>query len=122
MSDRRPPREHDRRRMVYLRSMNPVLAALLLLAGSADAQVAAESVPAAGTPPPPAAASDSATPPAPKSDAAAPPAGSTPIPEATAPQVPPKPGVPNDKLEILGKDIRLDAYQQFRALCRGATP
>lgn len=98
MSDRRPPREHDRRRMVYLDSMNSVLAALLLIAGNAEGQAAGEATPAAA-PPAPASAT---------------------IPEATAPQLPAKPGVPRESLKILGQDIRIEAYQQFRTLYEAA--
>jgi tetratricopeptide (TPR) repeat protein len=90
--------------MVYLRSMTPVLSVLLLIAGSAEAQSAAEIVPAAA-PPVPAAATPSS--------AAETPAA---IPDVTMPQVPAKPAVPREQLKILGQDIRIDAYQQFRAL------
>jgi tetratricopeptide (TPR) repeat protein len=75
--------------MVYLRSMNSALSVLLVIAGAAEGQAAAEGTPATGT---------------------------VAIPEATAPQVPAKPGAPHEKLKILGQDIRLEAYQQFRAL------
>lgn len=68
--------------------MNSVLAALLVTAGSAQGQAAVEQPPAAGAPA---------------------------IPEATAPQVPAKPGVPQERLKILGQDMRIEAYQQFRA-------
>jgi len=88
VSGRRPGREHDPRGMVYLRSMNFALAALFALASSAEGQVAAEVTPAPGP---------------------------VVIPEATAPPVPAKPGVPQERLKILGQDIRLEAYQQFRA-------
>jgi len=69
--------------------MYSALAALLIIAGSAREQAAAEPAPAAGAPP---------------------------IAEATAPQVPAKPGVPQERLKILGQDMRIEAYQQFRAL------
>jgi len=85
--------------MVYLPSMKFVLAALLLAAGSAEGQAVGETPPAAGAAPSPAA---------------------TAIPEATAPQLPPKPGVPQEKLKILGQDIRIEAYQQFRTLYEAA--
>jgi tetratricopeptide (TPR) repeat protein len=62
--------------------MQSVLAALLIVAGSAQEQAAVE----------------------------------PPIPEATAPQVPAKPESPKESLKILGEDIRIEAYQQFRAL------
>ncbi|MBM4219081.1 MAG: tetratricopeptide repeat protein [Gammaproteobacteria bacterium] len=69
--------------------MNSVLAALLITAGSTQGQADVE--------PPPAAVAPA-------------------IPEATVPQVPAKPGAPQERLKILGQDIRLEAYQQFRAL------
>ncbi len=75
--------------MVYLASMKSALAALLLVAGSAEGQTPAETPPAQGL---------------------------GPIPEATAPQQPPKPGVPSETLKILGQDMRIEAYQQFRTL------
>lgn len=93
MTGRRPPREHDRRGMVYLPSMKLVLTALLLVAGSAEGQATQEAPPATGP---------------------------APIPEATSPQLPPKPGVPQEKLKILGQDIRIEAYQQFRTLYEAA--
>ena len=75
--------------MVYLRSMNSVLSVLLVIASAAEGQAAAEA-----TPPP----------------------GPAPIPEATSSQVPAKADAPHEQLKILGQDIRLEAYQQFRAL------
>ncbi len=79
--------------MVYLASMKFALAALLLAASSAEGQTPVE------TPPP---------------------TGPAPMPEATAPQQPPKPGVPSETLKILGQDMRIEAYQQFRTLYESA--
>jgi tetratricopeptide (TPR) repeat protein len=82
-------REHDPRRMVYVRSMSPVLAALLLIAMTVEGQAAAEASPAAD---------------------------GQQLPEATADQAPAMPAIPRQQLKILGQDSRLEAYQQFRAL------
>jgi tetratricopeptide (TPR) repeat protein len=79
--------------MVYLAGMKSVLPALLLIAGSAEGQAPVETPPAASP---------------------------APIPEATAPQQPPKPGVPSESLKILGQDMRIEAYQQFRTLYESA--
>jgi tetratricopeptide (TPR) repeat protein len=75
--------------MVYLAGMTSVLAALLFIAASAQGQAAAEVTPAAGT---------------------------AALPEATSPQGAVKPDVPQERLKILGEDMRIEAYQQFRAL------
>jgi tetratricopeptide (TPR) repeat protein len=42
------------------------------------------------------------------------------LPEATAPQQPPKPAVPKQQLKILDQDSRLEAYGQFRELYEAA--
>ncbi|HVQ26436.1 MAG TPA: hypothetical protein VMV01_14720 [Planctomycetota bacterium] len=68
--------------------MNSLLSVLLVMAGAAEGQ-AAEPTPATGP---------------------------APFPEATSSQVLEKPGMPREQLKILGQDIRLEAYQQFRAL------
>ena len=115
--------EHDRQGMVYLSSMTSVLAALLLIAFSAEGQAVAETPPESG--PPVTAPVDAASPPVDAAstpiDPVAPPAGGVPvIPEATAPPGPAKQTVPHQQLKILGQDMRLEAYQQFRSLYESA--
>ncbi len=92
-------REHGPRRMVYVRSMTLVLAVLLLLAMPAEGQT---------TEPP---AGPSAAPSIP-ADTAGPPAAGDPGPE--------RPAVPRQQPKILDQDLRLEAYQQFRALYEDA--
>ena len=118
MSRHRPGREHDRQGMVYLSSMTSVLAALLLVASSAEGQAVAETPPESSPPAPVTAPVDAAATPI---DPVAPPAGGVPvIPEATAPSGPAKQAAPNLQLKILGQDMRLEAYQQFRSLYESA--
>jgi tetratricopeptide (TPR) repeat protein len=95
-----PAGEHDLRRVVYRRSMNPVLAVLLLAAAQADGQIAEAPAPIPATTQPQ---------PQPQPEAA------TTLPEATAPQQA-KPAAPRQQLRILAQDSRLEAYQQFRTL------
>jgi tetratricopeptide (TPR) repeat protein len=129
--------------MVYRRSMTPVLAALLLVAASAEGHLGEEPAPvgsgerpeATATVPVPATAEQPpANPPAsaptahaeahpatptPASGAAPPPpaAGApAPLPEATAPPQAVRPGSTHEPLKILAQDPRMDAYAQFRQL------
>lgn len=103
-------REHDRPGMVYGRSMTPVLAALLLFATPAEGQSeaatpAVQPAPAEGVP---------VTADAPASEA--PGAAPQRLPEATAGELPARSPVQRQQLRILGQDLRLEAYQQFRTL------
>ena len=119
--------EHDSARMVYRRSMAPVLAALLLAAASADGHIGEEPAPIASQATPQAAATTpaatapevAATPPADEAGEARA-DGITdeplPLPEATDPQVPAKPTVPEQQLRILPQGSRMEAYSQFRNL------
>jgi tetratricopeptide (TPR) repeat protein len=99
-----PAGEHDLRRVVYRRSMNPVLVVLLLAAAQADGQVGE-----APTPIPATTAPQQQAQPQPQPEA------DTTLPEATAPQQV-KPAAPRQQLRILAQDSRLEAYQQFRTL------
>ncbi|MGE0029882.1 MAG: tetratricopeptide repeat protein [Steroidobacteraceae bacterium] len=83
--------------MVYLSSMIPVLAALLLSATTSPQAVAETAAPA----PPPAAAAESTPPPAPGAAAPAPAFARPPASQAPA--------------TILALDPRMEAYEQFRA-------
>ncbi len=113
----REPRrgEHDPRTMVYRRSMMLVLSLLLLAAAPADGQIGetpaqapVEAAPAAATTAPGPAPAESTA-----GERTEEPA---PLPEATAPQVPPKPAVRHQQLGILAQDPRMEAYAQFRTL------
>jgi tetratricopeptide (TPR) repeat protein len=97
-----PAGEHDLRRVVYRRSMNPVLVVLLLAAAQADGQVGEAPTPTPATT-------------APQQQAQPQPEAATTLPEATAPQQA-KPEAPRQQLRILAQDSRLEAYQQFRTL------
>jgi tetratricopeptide (TPR) repeat protein len=92
-------REHAPDRVVYRRSMTPVLAALLLTAFPADGHIGEEPapIPAQETPAQP------ATLPAQ-------------LPEATAPPGAAQPAPPKQQLKILAQDSRMGAYGQFRQL------
>ncbi|HEY6101309.1 MAG TPA: tetratricopeptide repeat protein, partial [Anaeromyxobacter sp.] len=112
--------------------MSPLFAALLLTAFPADGQIGEEPAPIPTQAVPeataPAADAPSETPPAsaPAADQAGapPPAASnpapTPLPEATAPQVPAKPALQKKQLKILAQDSRMEAYGQFRQLYEAA--